>query len=65
MCASRSSPSECRDACCEGSLANPLPSHVKGAPSEGVAHRITAKVERRFQQYLEVAEDIAGRSKAS
>jgi hypothetical protein len=51
--------------CCEGFLANPLPSHVKGAPSEGVAHRITAKVERRFQQYLEVAEDVAGRSKAS
>ncbi|CEH14645.1 hypothetical protein CBOM_02472 [Ceraceosorus bombacis] len=32
--------------------------HVVGCPSEGVADRITHKVERRFTQYLEVARDI-------
>ena len=32
--------------------------HVVGSPSEGVADRITRKVERRFRQYLEVANDI-------
>lgn len=39
--------------------------HVKGAPSEGVARRLTDAFERRWTQYLETADQILKRAETS
>lgn len=39
--------------------------HVKGRYSEGVAHRLTDKFEKRWKQYIEVADEILNRSEKS